>query len=300
MEPRIQYAKTEDGVSIAFYTMGKGKAFVQLPRIPVSFIAGEFQIPGARSWTEHLAQSRTYVSYDCRGSGLSDRNPTDSSLDGHVLDLEAVTNNLGLEDFDIFAPGGTAGQVAITFAVRHTERVSNLILWEAYARAHEILNRPQFRALASMIDTDWEIATEAMAIGLVQGWSDADGARVIAALVRENISPDQAKASLSSMREWDVTELLPQVRSATLVLHQRDYTFLESDDVKVLAAEIPQARLALLEGSGLNWTGHNLEAVLAEIDGFLSEDEEATAASEAPGPARSEPSSSRTCRAQRR
>ena len=31
MEPRIQYAKTEDGASIAYWTMGSGSSLVQMP-----------------------------------------------------------------------------------------------------------------------------------------------------------------------------------------------------------------------------------------------------------------------------
>ncbi len=31
MEPRIQYAKTEDGVSIAYWTLGDGKPLVSMP-----------------------------------------------------------------------------------------------------------------------------------------------------------------------------------------------------------------------------------------------------------------------------
>ncbi len=31
MEPRIQYAKTEDGVSIAYWTLGDGKLLVSMP-----------------------------------------------------------------------------------------------------------------------------------------------------------------------------------------------------------------------------------------------------------------------------
>ncbi len=31
MEPRIQYAKTEDGVSIAYYTIGEGTPMVVMP-----------------------------------------------------------------------------------------------------------------------------------------------------------------------------------------------------------------------------------------------------------------------------
>ena len=48
MEPRIQYAKTEDGVNIAFWTLGEGSpvGYVQSP--PWSHI--EFE---AKEWPMH-------------------------------------------------------------------------------------------------------------------------------------------------------------------------------------------------------------------------------------------------------
>jgi hypothetical protein len=53
-EPRIQYAKTEDGVSIAYYTLGEGEPCVSLPIIPATGIDAS-QSPELR-W---LGQRRT-------------------------------------------------------------------------------------------------------------------------------------------------------------------------------------------------------------------------------------------------
>ncbi len=36
MEPRIQYAKTENGVSIAYWTLGEGKPFVYMQSLEVA------------------------------------------------------------------------------------------------------------------------------------------------------------------------------------------------------------------------------------------------------------------------
>ncbi len=46
MEPRIQYAKTADGVSIAYATVGQGMPvpLVIMPNIPFSHIQLEWQI----------------------------------------------------------------------------------------------------------------------------------------------------------------------------------------------------------------------------------------------------------------
>jgi hypothetical protein len=43
MEPRIQYAQTSDGVSIAFWTLGEGMPLVGMPTPPFSHIQLEWQ-----------------------------------------------------------------------------------------------------------------------------------------------------------------------------------------------------------------------------------------------------------------
>ena len=45
MEPRIQYAQTADGVSIAFYTLGAGTPLAPMPTPPDSPIQFEWQWP---------------------------------------------------------------------------------------------------------------------------------------------------------------------------------------------------------------------------------------------------------------
>src|SRR3989304_2104993 len=102
MEPRIQYAKTEDGVSIAYYTLGEGLPLLCMPSLPTSHIQLEWQFPEYRRSFERLAQKRMLVRYDCRGSGLSERDVTDFSLDALVLDVEAVVDRLGLERLALF------------------------------------------------------------------------------------------------------------------------------------------------------------------------------------------------------
>ena len=100
MEPRIQYAKTEDGVSIAFTNVGTGMPFVHMP-FPLSHLQMGWETPEARSWWERLTKGLQVVTYDVRGTGLSDRDVTDFSLDAGVRDLEAVLDRLSLEQFEI-------------------------------------------------------------------------------------------------------------------------------------------------------------------------------------------------------
>src|SRR3990170_8005518 len=113
MEPRIQYAQTADGVSIAFWTLGEGAPLVIMPNLPFSHIQQEWQIPEYRHYYQRLAEGRKVVRYDGRGNGLSDRDVPGFSLDAYVMDLEAVVERLGLESVALFA-GIHAGPVGIT------------------------------------------------------------------------------------------------------------------------------------------------------------------------------------------
>ncbi len=278
MEPRIQYAQTEDGVSIAYWTLGKGMPLVAMPNMPFSHIQLEWQLPEYRRWYEGLAEKRMLVRYDGRGHGLSDRDVTEFSLDAWLLDLEAVLDRLGLERFALFGVLHS-GPVAIAYAARHPERVSHLLLWSTYARASDYLRSPQLKTLRGLIAQDWELYTETAAHAVL-GWSEGEPARQFAALMRECVMPEAARASIAASNEFDVAALLPQVKSPTLVLHRRQYPMLDVDVARGLASRIPDARLALLEGTSIAPFLGDAGAVLDAIDEFLGEGEEAAAGAE--------------------
>jgi class 3 adenylate cyclase len=281
MEPRIQYAKTADGVSIAFWTLGEGTPLVHLP-LTFSHIQLEWQIAECRRWYESLAQNRKLVRSDPRGYGLSERNITELSLDAWLLDLEAVVDRLGLDKFALLGPQHS-GPAAIAYAARHPERVSHLLLWCTYARASDWLRSPDVESVRALMGKDWAFYTEAAAHSIL-GWSAGEPARRYAALIRESVTPEfMAEVGIPALNEFDVTPLLAQVRSPTLVLHRRQY-FLPVDVVRGLASGIPDARLVLLEGeSGAPYLG-DTEAVLTAIDEFLGEGEKPVAGAEPPAP----------------
>jgi class 3 adenylate cyclase/pimeloyl-ACP methyl ester carboxylesterase len=269
MEPRIQYAKTKDGVNIAFWTLGEGTPLVHLS-FAFSHIQLEWQIPECRRWYERLAEKRTLVRMDPRGLGLSERDITELSADAWVLDVEAVVDRLGLEKFALLGPWHT-GPVAIAYAARHPERVSRLILWGAYAWASEYLALTAIRAIRPIVGTAWQTYTEAVAHVLL-GWSAGEPARRYAALVDDSVRPEFFEAVIIPvLSEFDVRPLLPEVRSPTLVLHRRQCALVSVDSARGLASGIPDARLVVLEGeSGAPYLG-DTEAVLSAINEFLGD-----------------------------
>jgi len=275
MEPRIQYAQTADGVSIAFWTLGEGMPLVCVPNVPWSHVQLEWQWPGYRRWYERLTEKRKLIRYDSRGCGLSDREVADYSLDAHMLDLEAVVQRLGLDRFVLVAPNN-AGPLAIAYAARHPERVLRLVLWCSVD-----FRQSRMGAFRALREGDWDLYMETLAHAGA-GWSAGEEARRTAAFMRECAAPEAVVAAMAALWQADVTPFLSQVGSPTLVLHRRELASVEMAAAKAYASGIPGARLVLLEGdSVLPWVG-DMEAVLQAIDDFLGEGEEAPAVGEPP------------------
>jgi class 3 adenylate cyclase len=279
MEPRIQYAQTADGVSIAFWTLGEGPAFVHMPA-PFTHVQMEWQFPEMRRWYERLAEKRKVVRYDTRGCGLSKRELSEAPPEFFLLDLDAVVDRAGLEHFALWGYEHT-GPVAIAYAARYPERVSHLLLWHSYARASDWTRSPQIQATRAVIDKDWDTYTETNA-HVSFGWSEGERARRFAELIRESVTPQVLMLGLRVLNEVDVTAFLPQVTCPTLVLHRRQVSFPTVDIARDLASRIPSARLALLEGTARAPYLGDMEAVATAIDEFLGEGEEAPAARGAP------------------
>jgi len=196
MEPRVQYAKTSDGVSIAFWTLGEGAPpVVSLPSL-LPALRVWWRIPDVRHAYERFAKKRMLVQFDGRGRGLSERNVTNFSLDALVLDLAAVVDQLELERFALSA-SLAAGPPAIAYAVAHPERVSRLVLWNSYARGVDFWDAPRQRAFRAMREADWQTYSETLA-------SVFFGGPDIAPLIRESATPELYKAFMDASREFDV------------------------------------------------------------------------------------------------
>jgi class 3 adenylate cyclase len=266
MEPRIQYAKTSDGVNIAFATSGDGPPLLVMNAAgaPVSHVQAEWQLPYYRTAIERTSRHWTLLRYDPRGSGLSDREVTDWSLSAYVLDLEAVVDRLELPSFRLIASGSNL-PIVITYVCRHPERVSHLVLWGGAVRRPEI---PQAIAnLTELTSMGWKLASELLAV-FFEGISEADFAGQWAELIRESVSQERFIAMTQATSEWDVSDLLGSVRVPTLVAYNRRHPYSITDQQRTIAAAIPNARLSAHDDYA---TGKIGPSASAAIGAFLRE-----------------------------
>ncbi len=244
MEPRIQYAKTSDGVSIAYYAMGHGTPFVCM-NLPNSHLQMEWQMSDVRQGFETTAHLGTLVRYDHRGFGLSDRDVSDFSIEALLRDLQAVVDRLELKSFNLVAYG-VSPPLAIAFAAAQPDRVLKLVLWSGFARLPETFTEPIGKLLA-LDASQWEFVTESL-MRLGMGWSD-EMSGPAAATFRESVVRDTLLEFWRQSQEWNVTSLLHQVIAPTLLVHEKADKQIGPDVARELATMIPDARVAILDGA---------------------------------------------------
>ena len=249
LEPRVRYAETDDGVSIAFTSIGSGPPLVLLPTVPFGFFELEWEIPEYRAFFEALAGKVQLVQYDARGNGLSQRDANDFSVDALLRDLDAVVQRLHLDRFALFGLfNGSA--VALAYAAQHPASVSHLVLWSAFARGQLGQADPQTQALLSLIERDWSLFTETAAAAWM-GWLPEQAARRVARGFRASVRPEIARAMLDAATRIDLTPQLATISAPTLVLH-RTAIPLDIAGPTEIVERMPNARLELLKGESAN------------------------------------------------
>ncbi|MDP9236548.1 MAG: alpha/beta fold hydrolase [Chloroflexota bacterium] len=273
-EPEIRYTTTADGVSIAYYAMGEGQPLVVTSTVAWSHLRFQRFREYHRSRSgQGLGRGLQVVRYDARGTGLSDRHSLDFSIDARLLDLEAVVERLKLTRFAIFGPVHGA-PAAIAYAAANPERVSHLVLADAYARGRDVrASVRQWDSLRNMSDQRWEEYTLTMANSNL-GFSDSEAARKLASLYRESMTPESVRAFYEAQEAIDVTALLPRVAVPALVMYRPGAAW-RLEWSRELASKIPDARFVTVTArDDLAWTDEQTRIV----EDFLGVDREASTA----------------------
>jgi len=258
MEPRIQYAKTSDGVSIAYYAMGEGKPLLVTPPLICSHLTLEWAFGPLRDWYLHLGRSRTLVRLDPRCHGLSDRGVQDISQTAWVGDIEAVVHRLGLHELDIITFSGW-NLTVVELAARHPDLVRRLVLINPMVRRNAWAKAP----VGLLLEQDYELFCETFAHSLL-GWESGTRAHDYARFLGAAISKEDLARELASISTHSAEPYLDQVSARTLVIQSPEP--LVTQHVRHIASRIPKAEVVELRFEGAFF---ETKAVTDAIDDFL-------------------------------
>lgn len=264
-EPQIQYARTSDGVSIAYATAGEGPCVILVPSSPNTHSQRQWDMmPDLYSG---LTQRFHAIWYDSRGSGMSDRNATDFSRAAMVTDLETIADRAGGREFALIALYD-AVPTAVTYAARWPERVTHLILGDGRVKVSDYFENTAIGAELALRDQDWVIYTETVG-RMMAGFDDPALGTKFAEHIRACIELPGLRAAYAAQmsQEYDVPDgVLESLDVPTLVFHNRKNLFLPVQSGQRIAASIPNARFQTID----DMLYRELPAMIAEFIGVAS------------------------------
>lgn len=249
----IRFAQSPDGVRLAYAMQGRGPLIVKAATW-LSHLEFDRESPVWRHIVHALSSHATFVRYDERGCGLSDREVGRVDFDAWLGDLETIADAAGAERFSLLGISQGA-PIAIAYAARHPERVARLVVHGGYARGRLVRN-----------DTPAERELSAMMVRLVElGWGREEPSfrqfftsqfipggspeqhRWFNELQHISCTPAMAARFLEVFHHIDVQALLPQVRCPTLVLHSTGDVRVPFGEGRLIASAIHGARFVPID-----------------------------------------------------
>jgi pimeloyl-ACP methyl ester carboxylesterase/class 3 adenylate cyclase len=276
--PTTRYAKTADGVHIAYQVMGDGPVDMVFVMGWVTNLEATWEHPGYASLLRDLARFSRLIMFDKRGVGLSDRVPEERlpGLEIRMDDVRAVMDAVGSERAVIFGVS-EGGPMSILFAATYPERTIALILYGTVADF--TARRPGYKddPAVYLERTDEAWGSIEFARSEIRDWAapghETDEQLVgwLASYMRKAASPGAAVALERMNREINATHALPSIHVPTLVVAKTHDLDFDIEQVREMAAGITGARLVELPGvEHFPWVGDR-EAIIDEVERFVVE-----------------------------
>ena len=221
---------------------------------------------GYAQFNDILAERHTVVHYDRWGTGLSDRERDDFSLETEVQVLRDVAEHLSFRRFAVMGPS-RGGPVAVAFAHRQPQLVTHLILYGT--GSGPLRDSKTWPPLRALMLANWPAATRAIAALSTPGCNGRD-VEAFAALMQAAATPEMTIALRDASEQHDAQDLLADIKTPTLVLCRRGDPFVSPETARRLAGAIPGAKLELLDGEAHLYTVGDVAAIADRINAFTA------------------------------
>jgi pimeloyl-ACP methyl ester carboxylesterase/class 3 adenylate cyclase len=280
--PETRYAKTADGVHIAYSVTGEGPLDLLLVMGYASHLERIWDEPRLARFLTRLASFSRLIMFDKRGMGLSDRVSPDRlpSLEVRMDDARAVLSEVGSERAVVFGVS-EGGPMSTLFAATYPDRTMALILYgtgACWRPADDYPFKPsndeEFEASVAKMERGWgtlEYATEQMnQWGAPSLAGNEEATLWFSNYLRQAASPGAAVALLRMNRGIDVRAALPAIHVPTLVLARNEDPDFEVAETKWMADRIRGAKFVSFPGvDHFPWVG-NQDELLDEIQAFAT------------------------------
>jgi pimeloyl-ACP methyl ester carboxylesterase/class 3 adenylate cyclase len=272
LTPETRYARSGD-LAIAYQVIGDGPIdLVIVPGI-ISHVEFFHEVPGYTDFLSRLARFARVITFDKRGSGLSDRPADVGTLEERIDDMRAVMDAVG-SDRAAIVGWSEGGPMSLLYAATHPDRVTHLVTCASMACYVGSPDRgavmvpevfPTFvDVLVEQWGTGWFCEYIAPSIA-----ADANVRRFLGRLERQSASPQTMRGLWDAVGKMDVRPVLSAVTVPTLVVRRRDEV-MPPEPSHYIAAHIPGARYVEVPGEDhVPWLG-DLETYVGVIEEFVT------------------------------
>ena len=273
--PVTRYARSSDGVHIAYQVLGQGDRDIVIVPGLISHLDLWWEDPYAARFYRRLASLGRLIMFDKRDTGLSDRAVGEDTAEQRIEDVRAVMRASGSNRAVLFGYS-EGGPMSILFAARYPERVAALILGAASARWPAAPGYPCGEQTEEMASALENLAACRWGQGDSIEWyapslAGSDAARrSLARWERMAASPSAVLRMLRMIREIDVRDVLPGLSVPALIIQRRQDRITPPCHGRYLAAHLPGARYFEQPGDHLLWLG-DTDAMFGQIREFLGE-----------------------------
>ncbi|HEX3910172.1 MAG TPA: adenylate/guanylate cyclase domain-containing protein [Solirubrobacteraceae bacterium] len=268
-----RYAKS-DGLSIAYQVTGEGPDLLCVAGA-LSHLELGWETPATAPIYRRLSRFARLITFDKRGTGLSDRSAELPTLEERMDDVRAVMDAAGSQRAALVGMS-EGGPMSLLFAATYPERVTALVLWSTFARLAWAPDYPfgverQFgEAFCDRMETNWGSGGVWPLISTNDSPDDDATRRLYARLERNSATPTMAAVANRFALRVDAREVLGAISAPTLVVHRSDDPVTPLEHGRYLAEHIRGARLSVFPGA-FHFSGiGNDEDALDEIEQFLT------------------------------
>ncbi len=274
--PETRYAMSGD-VSIAYQVIGEGP--LDLIHVPgwVSNVELAWQIPIQAEFYRRLASFTRLITFDKRGTGLSDRDVGVPDMETRMDDVRAVMDAAGSARAALF--GASEGApLSILFAATYPERAWALALFNGFARLAWAADYPfglSEEELARELDNELAAWTDprqmAEMVESVIPAADESSKRALAAAWRQSASPGALRALHRMNVAIDVREAVPSINVPTLVFARAENEVFALSGARFVADHVSGARYLELPGTDHGYAAGDPTPIIEELRDFLTD-----------------------------
>jgi len=276
--PETRYAKTADGVHIAYQTVGEGPPDIVYANSFTGHIEVSWEYARAARFYERMAAFCRLVLFDRRGTGLSDPIVGSFMSEQRAEDIEAVIDAVGIDRAVLLGSSEGAGAI-VYFAAVHPERVAALVLFSPAGIVPPsavdypgVWSREFMNEMLGSIEEAWGSSSlsELMAVVNPSLRGDTAAMEWYARYFRLSASPALMRTLMRTNALMDLRDFLPSIQAPTLVIHRKDEQWVSVGYARYAAEQIPGARIVELPGTDHFIWEENADVVVGEIEEFVT------------------------------